>query len=257
MKGEAFLVNIKDRTQVIDIKHLNITADDILHIYDLGGHNIYNITRPLFISKESTIFIVHDVTKVGEEMDETVDILRQTLHQYPANDVHVILTHTDLLESNLVASNVNHIEEKIKSFLNQEIKNFTKLLPSQSDEALDTTIKLLKMFKQKQSEMMYYEISSKTFDGIERVQNFLKEVASKKGESVPESWVKFYSRISLHPERFLTLEETIDLYKEECESAAEPPVALESLDEFTSDDFNQSDDDSDKTSLNEFDDYTS
>ena len=47
--GSAVLVNIEDRTQVVNWREWNISEDDMVHIYDQGGHMIYSITRMHFI----------------------------------------------------------------------------------------------------------------------------------------------------------------------------------------------------------------
>ena len=120
--GKAVLVNIKDRTQVINLKEWNISKEDILYVYDHGGHLIYRITTPLFISRQSVLFIVQDVTKVQQEdVNKTIDVLHQALHQYPDNKMYIVFTHTDLIDADQVAINRDIIIQKLEQFLDSDL----------------------------------------------------------------------------------------------------------------------------------------
>ena len=210
--GKAILVNVENRTQVVDVKEWNISEDDILHIYDHGGHFIYAITTPLFISKCSILFLVHDVTKVQlEDINQTIEFLRQSFHQYPANEMYIIFTHTDLIDANQVAQNSDFLMGKLKEFLDDEIRNLNKLLvQKKSDKRQDIvndTVQLLWRFKEKRSNLSVFYVSSQNFAGMEEVKECLVKVVKKKCVDVPKSWVDFYKRIIGMKKIYLTLNE--------------------------------------------------
>ena len=214
--GKAVLVNIEDRTQVVNLKEWNISEDDILHIYDHGGHWIYSITTPLFVSKDSILFLVHDVTKVQpEEINQTTEVLRLAFHQYPDNKMYIIFTHTDLIDANQVTQNSDFLMGKLKQYLDDEIRNLNKLLIQKSDARADIvadTAQLLDRFKEKRSNLPVFHVSSQNYTGMKEVKECLMKVAQEKRADVPESWVKFYKQILERKKIYLTLDETLQLF---------------------------------------------
>ena len=223
--GKAMLVNAEDRTQVINLKQWNITRDDIVHIYDHGGHMIYSITRMLFISKHSIIFLVHDITKIQHsEIIQTTDVLRQTLHQNPDNEIYIIFTHTDLIHEDEVLRNSDVLMAAMKKFLDDEISNLNKILirekskrknneQKEKQDFVDATDALLKLFRDKQSHLQFFCVSSENYAGMDEVKDFVVKVAKKKRAAVPESWVKFYKLITESNKIYLTLDETLHLFE--------------------------------------------
>ena len=210
--GKAVLVNKEDRTQVVNIKEWNISKDDIVHIYDHGGHWIYSITTPLFVSKDSILFLVHDVTKVQpQEINKTTEVLRLAFHQYPDNKIYIIFTHTDLIDANQLAQNSDVLMDTLEQYLDDEISNLNKLLIQKKTAArqdiVDDTAQLLQRFKEKRSNLPVFSVSSQDYSGIEEVKQCLMTVAKEKRTVVPESWVEFYKQILETKKIYLTLNE--------------------------------------------------
>ena len=211
--GKAILVKIEDRTQVISLKEWNITQYDILHIYDHGGHYVYAITTPLFIAKDSILFLVHDITKVRpEDTNKTTEVLRQAFHQYPENKVYIIFTHTDLINADQVTQNTNLLMGILKQFLDEEISNLNKLLIEQNSDIVDKTAKLLECFKEKRSNLPVFCVSSQNYAGMEEVKNCLTKVVMEKRTNIPESWIEFYKQIIGTKKIYITLHETLQLF---------------------------------------------
>lgn len=67
MRNSPHLTKIEDRTQVVDVKAWSITEEDTYLIFDQGGHFIYSITNPLFISKDCMVLIVHNLSDQSED----------------------------------------------------------------------------------------------------------------------------------------------------------------------------------------------
>lgn len=61
IKGSPDPTTMADRTQVVEISTWKVSDTDIFRIYDQGGHVIYDITNPLFISRRSTVIHVHNL----------------------------------------------------------------------------------------------------------------------------------------------------------------------------------------------------
>ena len=216
--GKAVLVNIEDRTQVVNLKEWNISEDDILHIYDHGGHWIYSITTPLFVSKDSVLFIVHDVTKVQpEEINQTTEVLRLAFHQYPDNKMYIIFTHTDQIHADQVTQNSDFLMDKLKQYLDDEISNLNKLLIQKKSverkDMVDDTAQLLEFFKEKRLNLPVFHVSSQNYSGMEEVKQCLVRVAQEKRIDVPEAWVEFYKQILESKKIYLTLDETLQIFR--------------------------------------------
>ena len=217
--GKAILVNVDDRTQVINLKQWNITKEDIIHIYDQGGHMIYTITSPLFITRDSLLFIVHDLTKVKpKDTAKTTEVLRHALHQYPQNTLYIILTHIDLLQADHMAWNRDVIMEKLTQFLDDEISSLKKLLrqkkvAKENKDIIDDTNNLLTVFEARRSNLPFFCVSSQNYSGMKEVKDCLVDALDEKRAVIPESWVKFYKRITGIQKIYMTLDETAYHFK--------------------------------------------
>ena len=217
--GEAVLVNIQDRTHVIELKHWNITEDDVLHIFDHGGQLIYTITSPLFISKESLIFIVHDLTQdQPNDIEKTTNVMRDALHQYPENEMIIIFTHIDLVDGDVqVGRKCDEVMISIGHFMDQEINNLELLIEHRKQDKsgnapiIEDTQYLLQVFKDKKSNMPFYSVSSSSYAGMENVKKVLVDAVKKKRVTVPTAWLKFYEHM-VATKKVLTTQEANYLY---------------------------------------------
>ena len=217
--GKAVLVNIQDRTHIINLKHWNITEEDVLHIFDHGGQLIYTITSPLFISRESLIFIVHDLTRDQDDaVMKTTDVMRDTMHQYPENEMIVIFTHIDLLDNNTeVMRKCDAVMASIRRFMDQEINSLELLLEHRKQDEpenasiIENTQYLLKVFKEKKSRTEFLCVSSKSYAGMDNVNKLLLDAVKKRRVTVPTAWLKFYKKMA-ETKKVLTSEEGHKLY---------------------------------------------
>ena len=210
MEGKAVLVHIDDRTQVADIQTLEITPQDSIQLFDHGGHDIYRITSPIFIVPNGTVALVHDISQVGENrVDDTTAILRHALAYHPENQVHLVLTHTDVVSTDDVQKNRDFIEANVHACIDHEIQSLTR--PIEEDEARKQLVAQLQ--KQKDN-MEVFLVSSKTFEGMENLKEFLTKVTSQNRVSLPEKWVKFYKLMLKQQKNFFQITELQQLFKE-------------------------------------------
>ena len=210
MEGKAVLVHIDDCTQVADIQTLEITPQDSIQLFDHGGHDIYRITSPIFIVPNGTVALVHDISQVGENrVDDTTAILRHALAYHPENQVHLVLTHTDVVSTDDVQKNRDFIEANVHACIDQEIQSLKR--PIEEDEARKQLVAQLQ--KQKDN-MEVFLVSSKTFEGMENLKEFLTKVTSQNQVSLPEKWVKFYKLMLKQQQNFFKITELQQLFKE-------------------------------------------
>ena len=186
--GRAVLVHIDDRTQVADIQTWYITSQDSVQLFDHGGHDIYRITSSIFIVPNSTIALVHDISQASEDkVQETTAILRHALAYHPKNQVHLVLTHTDLVSTDDAQKNRDLIKAKVHACIDEEVQSLTH--PTEKDEDRS---RLLAQLKKQKDNMEVFLLSSKTYEGMENFKEFITKVIAQKRVSLPEKWVQFY-----------------------------------------------------------------
>ena len=207
--GEAVLVHIDDRTQVADIETWYITPEDSVQLFDHGGHEIYRITSPIFIVPNSTILLVHDISEVSEDkVGDTTAILRHALTYHPENQVHLVLTHTDLVTTDEAQKNRDFMKAKIHACIDAEVQSLTGLPENDKDGS-----RLLAQLQKQKDNMEAFLLSSKTFEGMENLKEFLTNAIVQKRISLPEKWVEFYKLMLNQRESFFKVTQLEQLFK--------------------------------------------
>ena len=207
------LVDMNKRTQVANIKEWNISYTDIIEVFDQGGHPIYNITNPIFLSPSCIRFIVHDITKVGAtELEETSDILIQTLQLHLQSQVHVILTHIDNVDAVGIDRHKKMVKEKLEGTIDQEVRNLNLLALSDKEEG-DSKELLSRQLHQQKKDVEYFLVSNKTYDGLNALKDFLMEVIAQKRIHIPEKWVQFYKLMLRQKSEFLKVEDLKPIFE--------------------------------------------
>ena len=208
-EGTAVLVHIDDRTQVADIQTWDITPGDSIQIFDHGGHDIYRITSPIFFVPNGTIALIHDISQVSKDrVDDTTAILRQALTYHPENQVLLVLTHTDLVSTEVAQKNKNLIKSKVHAYIDQEIQS----LKFQRDEG-EKKCRLLSQLQKQKENMEAFLLSSKTYAGMENLIEFLRKEKTQKMVSLPEKWVQFYKLMLKEKKNFFMVTELHQLFK--------------------------------------------
>ena len=258
IEGTAVLVQIDDRTQVADIQTWEITPEDSIQLFDHGGHDIYRVTSPIFIVPNGTIALVHDISQVSEDkVQDTTAILRHAMAYHPENQVHLMLTHTDLVSEDDAEKNRDIIVAKVHAYIDQEIKSLTpptekdedrspllaqlhptgkdedrspllaQLHPTEKDEDRSQVLaqlhptekdkersRLLAQLQKQKDNMEVFLLSSKTFQGMINLKEFLIKITAEKRVVLPEKWVQLYKLISKQKKNFLKISELEQLSKE-------------------------------------------
>ena len=210
MEGKPVLVHLDDRTQVADIQTWEITPKDSIQLFDHGGHDIYRITSPIFIVPNGTVALVHDISQVGENrVDNTTAILRHALAYHPENQVHLVLTHTDVVSTDDAQKNRDFIEAKVHACIDQEIQSLTH--PTEEVEARK---KLVAQLLKQRDNMEVFLLSSKTFEGMDNLKEFITKLTEEKRVSLPEKWVQFYKLMLKQKKNFFKIAELQQLFKQ-------------------------------------------
>ena len=207
--GKSVLVHINDRTQVADIRTLDITAQDSILLFDHGGHEIYRIMSPLFIIANSIIMLVHNISKVNEtSIGDTTNILQHALDYHPQNQIHLVLTHTDEVSAHNVLKNRYYILTKVHQCIDQEIYSLESLNQSDGDKS-----RLSIQLQKQKDKMEVFLLSNKTCNGMDDLMKYLTKIAEQNRVSLPQKWVQFYTVMMSQKQKFFKLSELLQLYK--------------------------------------------
>ena len=216
ISGKNILAKKIVKTQVIDVREWNITDDDMVHISDHGGDKMYSHTRMLFTSNKSIIFIVHNITKLEQEdILQTLGFLLQALHQHPKNEIYIIFTHTDLIQADQVKANCDVLMDLITLSIDVEIRSLIQVSNQSNQYLVNSPEEQLTHLNAKRSNLPYFCVSSQNYDGMEDVKQCLIKEIKKKHVTVPESCLKFYKHVIKSDKKYLTLNETLNLFSEE------------------------------------------
>ena len=213
ISGIPVLVDINKRTQVANIKEWDISHTDTIEVFDQGGHPIYNITNPIFFSASCTRFIVHDITKVeATQLEETSDILIQSLQIHPQSQVHVILAHIDKVDAVCIARHEKMVKEKLEVTIDQEVQNLARLAVSDEKEGVSKEQLSIQLQQQKKG-MKYFLVSNKTYEGLNALKDFLTEEIAQKRMQIPEKWVQFYKLMLREKTEYFKVEDLKPIFE--------------------------------------------
>ena len=207
------LVDVKNRTQVANTREWNISDTDTIEVFDQGGHPIYSITNPIFLSSSCVRFIVHDLTKVEDtHLEETSDILIQSLQLYPQSQLHIVFTHTDMMNPVGIDKHKKIAKEKFEATIDQEVQNLSRLALSDIEESNSKEL-LSNQLQQQKEGMKYFLVSNKTYEGLNALKNFLMEIIVQKRMHIPKKLVQFYKLMFQQTGEYFKVEDLKPIFK--------------------------------------------
>ena len=176
------------KTEVADLRKLDLTPDDSLQVFDEGGDDVYKITSPIFNTPKSIPMLVHDMTKVDGTLSSSADILRQNLLLHPENQVLVVLTHIDKCN---VASRKENQDFILSCFSNVIDKEIQLLKASQTD-AESNRKRIIALLEKQKTKLRCFPISCNTYEGVKELRDFLQTIVQQRRIVLPQSWLQFY-----------------------------------------------------------------
>ena len=190
-EGYSVLVDPADRTVVVDtleVKH----RDVILKITDFGGHDIYEITCPLFLKSTKQVAII--AVKVQEynenKHDELVTKWLTTAVSHMKNgSVCIVATQCDLCTEHEVQEKMRILKEKVDNWIEEETSFKKKLRPHQPK-----IIGVRENIFDKKN-IHYFQSSSLTMKGVHDVEDFLFREAKLSRLVLPERWTEVYKQM--------------------------------------------------------------
>ena len=203
-------VLVEKRTRVADWKSWYVTATETVQIYDEGGQNIYRITSPVFNTTNSIPMLMHDAKKVTHtDLECTSQILRETLQHHPENQIVVVLTHIDEITEETLAKNNTVIKKKFQSVIQKVIN----ALEVSACGNVTNKRQLISLLEKQKDGLMFFPVSSKTFQGMAELTAFVKGILEKKSVVLPSKWVQLFKMMSDRDVPYWNYGELVTLFR--------------------------------------------
>ena len=206
-EGKPHLVDAADRTVVADtveIQHDNT----LLQVTDFGGHDIYELTCPLFLRASNNITFI--AVKLWEYCEENHDELvtkwlATALTHMKNGHVCIAATKGDLCDDDKAQRMMELLKIKVSTWMDEEIKYIQKLKDNSEPPHL-----------MKKDCIAFLMTSSKTMKGMEDLKTYLSQKADGSKLALPAHWGKMYQKLlnkQDDEERYLKLEEVYSMFK--------------------------------------------
>ncbi|XP_013412427.1 malignant fibrous histiocytoma-amplified sequence 1-like [Lingula anatina] len=209
-RGTSTLTILADRTRVVEQMTWNSHQDIVFNINDFGGHDVYKIGHPIFISKHGLVLITFDLLKYdpGNKKHYQFYIgnwIEKVQAKVPGVKMAVVGTHVDKVEDldskcDKVEKQLRDHKQKQQDWCKSQIKKIegntdgtqTSIPPAYADKIS----KLMALKEQvKNIPDSIFWVSSKTMKGIKELQDFLVTVAKDHAVQLPKMWVEAASNI--------------------------------------------------------------
>ena len=209
-EGKPHLVDTADRTVVADtveIQHDNT----LLQVTDFGGHDIYELTCPLFLRASNSITFI--AVKLWEYCEENHDELvtkwlATALTHMKNGHVCIAATQVDLCDEDKAHRMMELLKLKVSTWMDEELKYIQKLnAPSDNAEP---------RYLIKKDYIAFLMTNSKTMKGMEDLKTYLSQRADGSKLALPAHWSKMYRKLlnkQDEEERYLKLEAVYSMFK--------------------------------------------
>ena len=188
-EGSSVLVDLSDRTVIVD--SLEVRYEDVLlKIADFGGHDIYEITCPLFLKSTRQVAIVAvKLLEYGENNhDELVTKWLTTAASHMKNgSICIVATQCDLCTEDEVTEKMQTLERKVCNWFQEELSfitkmNFCRRITAKKSALTDKNIH-------------YFQTSSLNMKGIKGVEEFLLGQAKLSLAVLPKRWANVFKKM--------------------------------------------------------------
>ncbi|XP_013409979.1 malignant fibrous histiocytoma-amplified sequence 1 homolog [Lingula anatina] len=206
-RGKSTLTTSADRTRVVEQGTWETDQNIAFNINDFGGHDVYKIGHPIFISKRGLVLITFDLSEYDPEnkahyklyIGNWIDKVQEKL---PGIKMAIVGTHIDQDEAysakcSIIKKQFEDHRQRKQKWYESQIKSIEKKILN-TDE---TQTSILQAYQDKKCKLMssqgqvidihedIFGVSSKTMEGIEGLQSFLTTVAKERAVILPEMWV--------------------------------------------------------------------
>ncbi len=186
--GKSILMPPEDRTIIVDT--VRIQKENVMfNINDFGGHEIYELTCPLFLRRDHQLVLIAvdmDAYSEANHDDLVTKWISTSLAHLRSGMIAVVATKQDLCPDE-VQIKCEEMKGKILAWVEKEKEFIQKL--SQKNNNAEQVLALLTA-----QEFPIFITSARSGLGLEEVENFL--IANNTKMTLPSSWVNMYRKLS-------------------------------------------------------------
>ncbi|XP_013410880.1 malignant fibrous histiocytoma-amplified sequence 1 homolog, partial [Lingula anatina] len=208
--GQSTLTKKADRTRVVEQGTWEADEDIAFNINDFGGHDVYKIGHPIFISTRGLVFITFNLSKYDPEKEghyqlHIGDWIDMVQAQMPGIQIALLGTHLDEVKnphaetkcSAITRQLEDHASEKKKWYQAQKetcenkIKEIPEAQASLRQAYQSKAAHLQTLFGQMKPIYEHiFTVSSKTLKGVQDLRDYLVSFARTSAEVLPGMWVE-------------------------------------------------------------------
>ena len=188
-EGSSVLIDPSDRTVVVDTLEVK-QKDVLLKITDFGGHDIYEMTCPLFMKSTKQVAIV--AVKLSEYTESNhsqlvTKWLTTAVSHMKSGNIFIVATQCDLCPKDEITKKMSILKTQVNTWLQEELSftakmRFCQLLLARKGALNDKNIE-------------YFQTSSLNMEGMEDVKNCLFREAKSNRSVLPKRWADVYKKI--------------------------------------------------------------
>ncbi|XP_013413808.1 malignant fibrous histiocytoma-amplified sequence 1 homolog [Lingula anatina] len=209
--GQPASTESADRTRVVEQETWVYDQDIAFNINDFGGHEVYKIGHPIFMSKHtsSLVFITFDLSKYDPEDKAHYqlyigDWIDKVQAQMPGIQIALIGTHLDEAEALSVETKCSAIKKQLEDHKNKNKKWYDiqkETVENKIQKTSDFSPALRQAYQEKVDKMQslshqvqpiyehIFRVSSENMTGVEKLKKYLIDFARERAEVLPELWV--------------------------------------------------------------------
>ena len=196
VNGESTLTKLEDRTIAADEETWELMENLHFHIIDFGGHDVYELTYPIFLKeRKGSIIIAVDLSKISpENVEKSLFKWLHTVLSMAGNSSDIIVAGTkgDLCDD--APRRINFLRKSIEQWIEQMLDQADRLLSSEEPFEGQTQIEHFK-------EMAVQEIrtvatSSLSMSGLDKLKKILLGNSRENIAKLPGAWYDLYESIT-------------------------------------------------------------
>ena len=209
-EGASYLVDPSDRTVVVDTVEVK-DVDVLLQVTDFGGHDIYELTCPLFLkSRHQATFVAVKLSEYNEDThDELVTKwLSTAMAHMSSGRLYIVATQSDLCSDEEILIKMDLLRKTVSEWMDTEQQYRRKVREGLGEPNQEVS-------KLQNRDVRYFITSSATMEGLDELRKFLFAEAKANKIIIPKHWNKMYANLMDLDlkERFIHIDAAYSLFK--------------------------------------------
>ncbi|XP_013407236.1 malignant fibrous histiocytoma-amplified sequence 1 homolog [Lingula anatina] len=208
--GQSTLTTKADRTRVVEQGTWESDQDIAFNINDFGGHDVYKIGHPIFISTRGLVFITFNLSKYDPEKEGHFQLhigawIDKVQAQMPGIQIALLGTHLDEVATPHAVTKCSSITRQLEDHASEKKRWYQaqkETCENKIKEIPEAQASLRQAYQSKAAHLQtlygqikpiyehIFTVSSKTLKGVQELRDYLLSFARTSAEVLPEMWVE-------------------------------------------------------------------